>query len=62
MAQSLKKLSPFNVTALVLGAAGALVVTGTVERENIGGWIKSLERAFDLQATEESDQIVLRTR
>jgi transmembrane sensor len=44
------------------GASGALVVTGTVERENIAGWIKSLERAFDLQATEEPDQIVLRTR
>ena len=41
---------------------GALVITGTVERENIGGWVKSLERAFDLQATEEADQIVLRAR
>jgi transmembrane sensor len=41
---------------------GTLVITGTVERENIGGWVKSLERAFDLQATEESDQIVLRAR
>jgi transmembrane sensor len=41
---------------------GALVITGTVERENIGGWIKSLEHAFDLQATEEADQIVLRAR
>jgi transmembrane sensor len=41
---------------------GALVITGTVERENIGGWVKSLERAFDLQATEEADQIILRAR
>jgi transmembrane sensor len=41
---------------------GALVITGTVERENIAGWVKSLERAFDLQATEESDQITLRAR
>jgi transmembrane sensor len=41
---------------------GALVITGTVERENIGGWVKSLEHAFDLQATEEADQIVLRPR
>ena len=41
---------------------GALVITGTVEKENIGGWIKSLEHAFDLQATEEADQIVLRAR
>jgi len=41
---------------------GGLVITGTVERENIGGWVKSLERAFDLQATEEADQIILRAR
>lgn len=41
---------------------GTLIITGTVERENIGGWIKSLERAFDLQATEEADQIILRAR
>ena len=41
---------------------GALVITGTVERENIAGWVKSLERAFDLQATEEADQITLRER
>jgi transmembrane sensor len=41
---------------------GTLVITGTVERENIAGWVKSLEHAFDLEATEESDQIVLRAR
>jgi transmembrane sensor len=41
---------------------GSLVITGTVERENIGGWVKSLEHAFDLEATEEADQIVLRAR
>jgi transmembrane sensor len=41
---------------------GTLVITGTVERENIGGWVKSLEHAFDLQATEEAEQIVLRAR
>jgi len=41
---------------------GALVITGTVERENIPGWIKSLERAFDLQGTEDAAQITLRAR
>ena len=41
---------------------GTLIITGTVERENIGGWVKSLERAFDLQATEEAGQIILRAR
>ena len=41
---------------------GSLVITGTVERNNISGWISSLERAFDLEATEESDRIVIRAR
>jgi len=41
---------------------GALMITGTVERANIAGWVKSLERAFDLRATEEPDRIVMRTR
>jgi transmembrane sensor len=41
---------------------GALLITGTVERTNIAGWVKSLERAFDLQATEEPDRVVIRTR
>jgi transmembrane sensor len=41
---------------------GTLVITGTVERENIAGWVRSLERAFDLQATEEADRIILRAR
>jgi hypothetical protein len=40
----------------------ALVITGTVERSNIAGWVGSLERAFDLDATEEPDRIVIRTR
>jgi hypothetical protein len=38
------------------------MITGTVERANIAGWVKSLERAFDLRATEEPDRIVMRTR
>jgi transmembrane sensor len=41
---------------------GALVITGTVERANITGWVGSLERAFDLDATEEPDRIVIRAR
>jgi transmembrane sensor len=41
---------------------GALVITGTVERENITGWVSSLERAFDLEAVEEYDRIVIRAR
>ena len=41
---------------------GALQITGTVERDNIAGWIGSLERAFDLRATEEADRIVIRSR
>ena len=41
---------------------GSLLITGTVERDNIAGWVSSLERAFDLQATEEPERIVLRQR
>ena len=41
---------------------GTLMITGTVERENIAGWVASLQRAFDLQAIEEPDRIVIRAR
>jgi ferric-dicitrate binding protein FerR (iron transport regulator) len=44
------------------GNLGELVITGTVERENIKGWIGSLERAFDLEAVEDEDRIVIRAR
>jgi transmembrane sensor len=43
-------------------ALDSLLITGTVERENIPGWIRSLELAFDLHATEEEDRIVIRPR
>jgi transmembrane sensor len=41
---------------------GSLVITGTVERANISGWVGSLELAFDLEAVEETDRIVIRAR
>ena len=41
---------------------GSLIITGTVERDNISGWVSSLERAFNLEATEEPDRIVIRAR
>ncbi len=41
---------------------GGLLITGTVERNNIGGRVSSLERAFDVQAVEEPDRIVIRPR
>jgi transmembrane sensor len=44
------------------GELGALLITGTVERGNIAGWVSSLERAFHVQATEEPDRIVIRPR
>jgi hypothetical protein len=34
----------------------------TVERNNISGWINSLERVFDVEANEETDRIVIRAR
>jgi transmembrane sensor len=39
-----------------------IAVTGTLTINNIGGWINSLERVFDLRATEEPDRIVIRPR
>lgn len=41
---------------------GSLTITGTVERDNITGWINSLQRVFDLEASEETDRIVIRPR
>lgn len=36
---------------------GDIKVTGTLMISNIGSWVRSVERAFDLKATEESDRI-----
>lgn len=60
----LEDVNRYAPKPIVLEGAGlgSLVITGTVERGNIGGWISSLERAFDLQATEEGDRVVLRAR
>jgi transmembrane sensor len=41
---------------------GAISITGTVERNNISGWINSLERVFDVEADEQTDRIVIRSR
>jgi transmembrane sensor len=38
---------------------GDLRITGLVLSDNVNGWVKSLERAFDLEATEEPERIVL---
>jgi transmembrane sensor len=47
---------------LAEASLGELVITGTVERDNIKGWVGSLERVFDLQAVEEDDRIVIHAR
>lgn len=41
---------------------GDLIVTGTLTIDNIPGWIDSLQRAFDLEATQRGDHIVLSRR
>jgi hypothetical protein len=41
---------------------GSLVITGTVTRDNVSGWVSSLERGFGLTAMEEPDRIVIRRR
>jgi transmembrane sensor len=60
----LEHVNRYAPKRIVLGedSLGSLVITGTVQRENIDGWIGSLERAFALQASEESDRIVIRSR
>ena len=60
----LEDVNRYAQKPIVLGSddVGTLVITGTVERENIAGWVKSLERAFNLQASEDADQIILRPR
>ncbi|WP_129775129.1 FecR family protein [Peristeroidobacter soli] len=39
---------------------GALRITGTVDGNNVTGWLASLENVFELQAVEDADRIVLR--
>jgi len=60
----LEDVNRYAPKPIVLEGAGlgSLVITGTVERDNISGWISSLERVFDLEAVEESDRIVIRAR
>jgi transmembrane sensor len=60
----LEDVNRYASKPIVLEGAGLgeLVITGTVERENIKGWIGSLERVFDLEAVEEDDRIVIRAR
>jgi transmembrane sensor len=43
-------------------AAGALKITGTVLGADVEGWVASLERAFAVEADEEPDRIVIRSR
>jgi transmembrane sensor len=60
----LEDVNRYAMKPIVLEGEGldAIQITGTVERSNIAGWVGSLERAFDLQVTEESDRIVIRPR
>jgi transmembrane sensor len=41
-------------------AIGELRVTGTVDSDNVTGWLASLESVFELQAVEDGQRIVLR--
>jgi len=41
---------------------GAIIITGSVQPTNISGWISSLERVFDVSATDETNRIVIRAR
>jgi len=60
----LEDVNRYASKPIVLEGAGLgeLVITGTVEPENIKGWVGSLQRVFDLEAVEEDDRIVIRAR
>jgi transmembrane sensor len=60
----LEDVNRYSQKPIVLEGAslGTLLITGTVERGNITGWVSSLERAFDVQAIDEPDRIVIRPR
>jgi transmembrane sensor len=56
--QDVNRYTPKQL-AVATSRVGDIVVTGTVSPGNIGGWLRSLERAFELKAIEESDRITL---
>jgi transmembrane sensor len=60
----LEDVNRYSPKPIVLAqpSLGTIVITGTVERDRIAGWVSSLERAFDLEAAEEPDRIVLHAR
>lgn len=43
-------------------SVGALRITGTVLGDDVAGWVQSLERAFPIEAIEETDRIVVRRK
>jgi transmembrane sensor len=61
---ALEVVNRYSVKSIVVGDedVGELRITGLVLSDNVDGWVKSLERAFDLEATEEPERIVLRRR
>jgi transmembrane sensor len=58
--EAVNDVNRYTTKPIVLAPdVGDIVVTGTLMINNVGSWVKSLERAFDLKATEEKDRIVL---
>jgi transmembrane sensor len=60
---AVRDVNRYSLKPLVFESPGIgdIVVTGTVMTSNVAGWTKSLERAFDLTATELPDRIEIRT-
>jgi len=54
----------YSARSIVLAddGTGNLLITGSLTMDNIPGWIESLERAFNLQAVEDGEHILLRHR
>ncbi len=60
----LEDVNRYTAKRIVLDddSLGSLLITGMVTRENVRGWIESLERGFALDAVEEGDRIVLKKK
>jgi len=41
---------------------GDLMVTGTASRDDLGGWLESLERVFPVRIVEDQQHITIRSR
>jgi transmembrane sensor len=60
----LEDVNRYSAKPLVMedDSIGDLTITGTILSDNVAGWITSIESAFELEAREDGNRIVLRRR